>query len=399
MKYILYLFILGVFAAGITSCDSGNPSSSGSTAKELEVTPSKTSVGIYEKFTVKARMTNTPLSDVYMKIDLGDGQVVQPVGAGSDISHSYDKTGTYTVTVTAFDSYTDVQIASKTITIIVSDVIPTVTFTRDLIDTTLTTRSDGTLGDITFSYTTNAPVTKARFHWGDGRMDSLPYYNPKSMYYESSGTFKVIVDIYNDKGDYWASDTMTLIIRLPEVTFDMLTTAYNVSVSLAPDGSSPIYQSVKTMRHIDAGLGYQNDTTGKSTISWNGNTFTVSRLYIGSDTISSLGDINNIFTGTLSSDLKKLVSMNVSISDSLFSNKITRYGYQLSNLELCGVNDEVVIYRAAYRALSSFTSNEYFGAYSNSSYTNASENVSAMLRKCVQSRTDLPYAYVVFTRK
>jgi len=68
MKYILYLLVLSVLASSITSCESDNPSS-GSTTKELEVTPSKTSVGIYEDFTIKGRMTNTPLSDIDLNID------------------------------------------------------------------------------------------------------------------------------------------------------------------------------------------------------------------------------------------------------------------------------------------------------------------------------------------
>jgi len=396
MKYILYLLVLGVLATSVTSCDSNNPSSSSSTTKELEVTPSKTSVGIYENFTIKARMTNTPLSDVYLKVDYGNGQVYNEMPAGQDRGFSYDKTGTYTVTVTAFDVYTDAQLATKTITIIVSDVIPSVTFARDVIDTTLMTRGDGSLGYITFSYTTNAPVTKARYHYGDGRVDSVLGNYPMSLSYESAGTYKVIVDVYNDKGNYWASDTMTVIIRLPGVTTAMLTSAYNVSVSLAVDGTSPIFASIQPYKHIDVGIGAQNDTTNRTKLTWSGNSFDASFYYKPAD--SGSARIEYKFIGTLSSDLKQLETMTVSVYDSTYYTTVSKYGYKLSNLELCGMNDEVVIYRAAYRPLTTFASDEYLTVKYISDFDQIGY-ISTMLRRCVEVRKELPYAYVVFTRK
>ncbi len=386
MKYIFSVIMFALFAIGITSCESQNPSSS-STTKELEVTPSKTSVGIYETFTIKARMTNTPLSDVYIKIDYGNGQVNNSMNAGQERGFAYDKTGTYAVTVTAFDAYTDAQLASKTITIIVSDVIPLVAFTRDLIDTTVQNDYEGRLVRISFPFTANAPISKVHYQFGDGNTLTVSDDGIRSYYYQSPGTHKVIIDVYNDKGNYWASDTMIVTIRLPEVTLDMLTSAYNVSVALVVDSTSSTYNPI--FQPLTAGIGNQYDSVKR--ITWTGNSFEAYYIYSTRQHYS--------ITGTLSSDLKNVETITVSILDSIGTSSLLKYRYTLSNLELCGMNNNIVIYRVAYRSLSSFVSDEYFEDrnYPFDSYRIG--DISSTMGNWSSFYVRPPYAYVVFTRK
>lgn len=380
--------MFALLASGITSCESDS-TSSGSTTKELEITPSKTSVGIYETFTIKGRMTNTPLSDVHMKIDYGDGRI-EVIGAGTERTHSYTIVGTYTVTVKAIDVYTEDTLATKSIQIIVSDVVPVATFDRGIIDTAIQISDYGAeLGGVTFTFTTNTFISKVRYQFGDGvtLIDSTDPSYSISHAYQSVGTYTVILDVYNDKGNYWASDTMTCTIRLQEPTLDMLTSAYNVSVIFALDSTSSIYPHFKLYGHTDASIGAQNDATPD--VTWTGNSFTAQTVYGGNEYLH--------FTGTISSDLKKLETMTVSILDSAYAGEESKLGYKLSNLEFYGMNSEVVIYRAVNRELSSFASDIYLSGHAGS--VRSAGSTSGMIYQIRNLKTPAPYAYVVFTRK
>jgi PKD repeat protein len=391
MKYILYLLILGVLATGVTSCDSNNPSSSGSTTKELEVVPSKTSVGLYESFSIRARMTNTPLSDVDITIDYGDGEPTATVRAGYDITHAYTKVGTFNVSVKAIDIFTDDTVATKTLQIIVSDVIPMVAFDSDNIDASVMI-SDyyAQLNPVTFTFTTNTYISKVRYQFGDGTtlIDSTGPSYSISYRYQSPGTYKVILDVYNDKGNYWASDTITCTLRLQEATLGMLTSAYNISVRFAVDSTSSIYSLVKQYGGAtEAGIGGANDPIPVAT--WTGNSFDAQYVYADDQYFH--------FTGTISSDSKNLESMIVSIRDSAYLGGVSKYGYTLSDLEFYGMNDNVVIYRTAYHPLSSFASDIYLSG--EVAQIRRVGNRSDMLYGIESLKTPPPYAYVVFTRK
>lgn len=390
MKYILYLLIFVVFASSLTSCDSESPSSSNSTTKELEVTPSKTSVGIYETFTIKARMTNTPLSDIKLQIDYGDGiKAAGYILAGTVNYHTYDSVGTYTVTVKAIDVYTEDTIATKSLQIIVNDVIPLVAFDSDIIDRAIAiSRYGAQFEAVTFTFTTNTFISKVRYQFGDGvtLVDSTSLGHSTSHTYKSPGTYKVILDVYNDKGDYWASDTMTCIVRLAEATLDMLMSSDNVTVAFAVDSTSSMYPSVKSYEHLEAGIGNVNDAPRD--VTWTGNSFDAH--YVNG---SRKEDYH--FTGVISSDFKKLETMTVSVIDS--SSEVCKYGYTLSDLELYGTNNEVVVYRAVYRPLSSFASDTYLSG--NIGGIRRVGNTSDMIHYVKNLQTPRPYAYVVFTRK
>ncbi|HEY6170789.1 MAG TPA: hypothetical protein VIX80_00890, partial [Candidatus Kapabacteria bacterium] len=73
--------------------------------------------------------------------------------------------------------------------------------------------------------------------------------------------------------------------------------------------------------------------------------------------------------------------------------------YTLSNLELCGMNNNVIMYRAAYRSLSTFVNNEYFEPKDYSADSRRTGDISRMIDYSAGLFTPPPYAYVVFTRK
>ena len=352
MKHYYILILLA--SISFSSCESETPIGYGDPQPEIEITPSKTSVGLYEIFTVKARIKSRPLSDVNIVIDFGDGQQQSNV-AGYSFTHKYTKTGTYVITVSAYNARNDSPFGKNYLTMTVADTSPRVTFTRELIDTTYQLDRVVDYSYVSFPFTTNTTIGKVRYQFGDGYTftDSLYYYKPMSYVYQAPGTHKVIIDVYNEKQEYWGSDTMTCIIRLPEITLDMLTSAVNISVALAVDKTSPVYEWFNISREIKVGISAPYSPASK--ITWVGNSFNASNIS-GSITDGYLQDYQ--FTGTISNDMQKLETMTVSVYDSAYRSTATKYGYKLFNLELCGMSDRVIVYRAAYRPLSTFVSDE-----------------------------------------
>lgn len=392
MKHYFILILLSV-ALGFSACESESPIGYDDPQPEIEITPSKIRVGLYETYTVKARIKSRPLSEVNIVIDFGDGQPQEYNVAGYAFTHKYSKTGTYVVTVSAFNMRNDSPYGKNYVSVTVTDTSPRVTFTRDLIDTTYQLDRVVDYSYVSFPFTTNTTIGKVRYQFGDGYAftDSLYYYKTMSYVYQAPGTHKVIIDVYNEKQEYWASDTMTCIIRLPEVTLDMLTSAINISVGLAVDKTSPVYESFNVSREIKVGISAPYFPTSK--ITWAGNSFHASYTS-GSITAGYLEDCQ--FTGTISNDRQKLETMTVSAYDSANWPIATKYGYKLFNLELCGMSDRVIVYRAAYRPLSTFVSDEYCsGEISDARKLGQIFNLPTL----PDIRYSRPYAYVSFTRK
>ncbi|HEY6170791.1 MAG TPA: PKD domain-containing protein [Candidatus Kapabacteria bacterium] len=393
-----YILILLAAALGFSGCESDNPTSnSNDTKKELEVLPTSITIERFKEFSIKARMTNTALSDVYITIDFGDGKTPSTTGAGSEISHSYTEVGTFTITFSAYDAFTKLLIATKTITAVVNDITPIVSFARSQIDTTIETTFAGALDGIYFPATSNVPFTKFVCDFGDGiqmgTVQGLSLYHE----YESPGTYTVRVDGYDDKNNYLASDTMTCTVRLPAITLSMLTSAKSISVSFSPDNTSPIYTAIDSLGYLDAEIAFQNYFEHKA--SWNGNNYDVRY------TIDSGGNqraLDHHFSGTISSDLQKITEMNVSIYDSIKhmgSIQPSKYGYRLNDLELSGINSEIVVYRAAYRQLSSFASNEYASSLKGKSMWSIGNLSNHFYYIHSIAARHPPYAYVIFSRK
>jgi hypothetical protein len=399
MKHYFILILL-VAALSISGCESDTPSSSSTNSlnKELEIVPTNITVSRYEEFTIKARMTNIPLSDVYMRYDFGDGRGAMNVGSGGNAFHFYLDTGNYTITITAYDGFTDSLLATKTIPARVNELPHSVKFTSDAIDTIVGTDKYGNLPYITFQIKTNAPSPIVVWNVGDGSPDTtIPYGTSLHHRYKSVGTYTVTVDVYDNNSTYWGSDTMLCTVKFPNITTAMLTGAKRVTIIYEPDETSELLGLMKYYPRFETGLYFVNDYA--MTYSWYGNTFDVRRKLYSSDVGTPLMHDHHI-SGKVSTDFRQIDEITVSYFDSITASddkNINRYGYTLFGLELFAVTSDLIVYRAEYKPLSEFVRNEYFREdfYSNGYFGSPDPHLSSHI---VGHTRNPPYAYVAFSR-
>ncbi len=391
-----------VAALGFSGCESDTPSSSSTTSekKELEILPTSITTERYSEIRVKARMTNIPLSDVRIEYDWGDGRSDgknYAIGAGSSYPHFYRDSGSFTITVRAYDYFTDSLIATKTIPARVNELPHIVRFTSDAIDTAVITDYNGSLPYIMFQVETNAPFPKLVWNVGDGSPDTTTYSTNWYHFYKSVGTYTVTVDVYDNNGTYWGSDTMQCTLKFPNITQAMLTGAKRVTIVYEPDGTSEIPYQLKYYPRFETGLLFVEDEA--TTYSWYGNTFDVRRKVYSDGYGTSLMYDNHI-SGKISTDFRQIDEITVSYFDSISAwdgKNLNRHGYTLFGLELFAVSSGMIIYRAEYKPLSEFVRNEYFREdfYSSGHFGSPDQYLSSYI---VGNTRNPPYAYVGFSR-
>ena len=391
-----YILILLAAALGFSGCESENPTSNSSdTKKELEVLPSIITIERFTEFTIKARMTNTPLSDVYMHYDFGDGRGAMDVAAGNNAFHFYLDTGSFTITVTAYDGFNDSLLATKIIPARILELPRSVTFPYESIDTTLECDVNGNLPNMYLSVNTTAPYPTFIWDFGDGTSDTTKNYYLVHNY-QKSGNYTVTVSVYDNNNTYWGSDTMNIRISHPTVTRSMLEDTKKVTVVYSPDSTSSIFTELKkSYSRLESAIIFDGDST---TSSWNNNTFDLHyKQYFPNAPESIRMDYH--INGRLSNDLKTLEEVTVSMIDTIPGITLAnRHGYKLFNIELAGVNNMYIIYKVRHKALSQFVSNEYYSknflGYRPFGYTDY-----LMLYSLIDfNKPNPPYTYVIFTR-
>lgn len=403
MKHYFILILLA--ALGFTSCESDTPSSStNSGKKELEILPVSITTERFVEFKVKARMTNIPQSDVRIEYDWGDGKsdgkTPYTIEAGYPYPHTYTDTGSYTITVRAYDDFTDELLATKTIPAQVNELPHIVEFPVASMDTTMECDMYGNLPYIYYYVTTNAPYPKFTWNLGDGTPDTTTSSNSFAIYFPTSGTHIVRVDVYDYKGTYWGSDTLIATISQPNVSATILQNTKHVTVCYAPDESSPIYSTVsKLTTRLEAGLFVHGDST---TSSWYGSTFDLRYKVHFPDSSRGLRADYHI-SGKVSSDFQSIDEVTVMMFDSNLAASAGKnrslHGYRLSGLKLAGVNKDMIIYRVIGKPSFEFASNEYFAMQfiSSTVFGFPNGNIIYYLTEYQQQRKP-PYGYVIFTR-
>lgn len=394
-----YILILLSAALGFSGCESDTPSSSStnSVKKELEIVPASITVTRYQEFKIKARMTNIPMSDVYMHYDFGDGRGAMDVFSGSSAFHFYTDSGNYTITVKAYDWFTDSLLATKIIPARANELPHNVAFSPGAIDTAMECDEYGKLPRIYFTVYTNAPGPKFIWNLEDGTDDTASSNNNFIIYSPKVGTYKLRVDVYDEKDTYWGSDTLVVRISQPNVSATMLQNTKQVSVCYGPDASSPIfYANQNTNGRFDAGLLFKGDST---TSSWYGATFDLQYIHLFSDTNKTI-KTNYQIGGKISSDFQRIEKVTVTMFDTATPKQgeiCNRWGFTLKGLELVGVNNNMIIYRIVNTPSTDFATGEYFQRQFQGYRPNGFPN--NVIYTLINSYKLLaPYGLLVFTR-
>lgn len=396
MKHYIILFLLAAFA--LSGCESdmvatSNNNTTDTIKKELVVVPTSITTERYKEFSLKARITNVPLSDVYFHVDFGDGRWAQTVGGGNNATHFYIDSGHFTITIKAYDGFTDSLLGTTTIPAIVGEITPSINFTHGDIDTTLQLTTS-TYPDIYFRVESNVPNAIIAFDYGDNTSDSTTL-GFCSHGYESAGTYTVIARVYSDNGIFQTSDTLSCTIHRPKLTFDYLAQFGNMYYTLSLDNSSSIYTKVDSFNPIEYvfSLSYTTGVIAK----WENNSLQYSHYYVGAD--SSIVNFNNESAHVIfSSDMNKIESVKINFYDSTTwggNTYYTQYAFKATDLEYLGRDATHIIYRVVLKPTSEYVSEEYFRT-SSMSYDKVGGPSYKTTKNYIGEARKGPYAYIIF---
>ncbi len=403
MKYIS-LFVIALFL--LSSCSEDPVSTTADTKPYIEVSPDSLAGNTYTSYDFKARLHNFPYDNVSYTWYFGEGDTIYK-NVNSAASWRYDNPGSYTLSVVAYDRFADTIIATKYMPIVIADAKPYVTLTPTTSDTLIRTIITGIPYTLWFEAETNLPNDRAIFHWyfSGGPQDTVSeYFDDMGFHFNTTGLHTVRVDVYDDSGKYWASDTTTINVRIEPVTQEMLSNATQVTVQLY--SQRILEDSLDYYRTIIAGVEKGKNQSTHLTV--NANTFS-------GNTLDAIVDppwhrTHSVqFTGQFNNDLTQLESVHVQAWDSIYHTDTLFAGntvsFDLKNVSLLSVTKDYVVYLAYDKPLSSYAENistfklptNYHMTYDSYGQVDYTPLTQLQYSYLLQGKNE--YAIIVFSRK
>jgi hypothetical protein len=367
MTQKLFAIFLTCMAFALSSCESdkitSTPNTNDSTAleKKLIVEPARLEAEQYDRYTLKARVTNVPISEVAFEWDFDEGFGFQPGEWTMNVEFTQNKI--HNVRVKALDFFTNKLIDEDTIRV---DVRPKTIFARFDPDSFVVEvnhfrmNTDGSLNipaQVPMFYKTSSPpqAVAIAIDWGDGAtsFDSLGQSHLFHAYLFPD-TFQIILTAYEKFGVYLGADTGKVFFRMPSVTQYGVGTAASVDVYLVIDSLHPLKQ----------------DSLLK-------NPFALRIDQHGADAVAAYDDRNfsvfldrysgpvlhDTISGTFANNFQILQSLHVGVNETQTSPSASlRYSFDLQNLELLAVTTKEIVYRSKTPLLDDFLKNVSFSA-------------------------------------
>lgn len=324
----------------------------------LEITP-ESLVGLtYTEYQFKAMLQNIQSDDIKYEWYFGIGDTIT-VERYDQMSYVFDESGNYTLSVTAYDLYTNRFLAKKQIPITITSIQPQVLISPTSNDTSIYQNVDGTLQYFTFIANINIIPQRALFYWHatpDLRDDTAEYI-PISIYqFPKPNLYHISVDMYDTAGNYLASDTTSINIRKKEITQEMLS---NTSWVVIQFYSVPTLQENHNFLPLIV-TGVRKDRNASTSYSINRTqlycTTTDSNLYPPTNRWDNVK-----LTGTFSNDLSRIDNLHVHETDTMrhdmYAEPLYDISYNLKNLSLLAVTPQYLIYYAHNMPTSGFAEN------------------------------------------
>src|SRR5882724_2387371 len=116
----LFFNAFAIFLLSVSSCKSPNAAESGTPM--VSIVPGNLQGVEFTAYTFKAKMSNHPLDETYFVWNMGDDTATYKLNFNTPISNTYQKPGMYSVSVKAYDYYTDSIIATTSAPVIIDTV-------------------------------------------------------------------------------------------------------------------------------------------------------------------------------------------------------------------------------------------------------------------------------------
>lgn len=217
MKQLLSVLTLMIL---LSSCseDSTSTTSTNNGKPYLEVLPNSVKVHEYEYFDLKYRVANFSHEDqVRVFVDLGNGDTLRgPYSPNRDIRCFYSEAGNHTLTLSAYDTFSDTLLLTKSIVVVVDPMQPTLSLSPKHLDTTFYYVTNY---NFYFVASTNIEAHPALdYTWtvtGNGFNYDTPEWGPGFIAeFPQTGTYKVRVSMIDrNTNNLLGIDSATVTIR------------------------------------------------------------------------------------------------------------------------------------------------------------------------------------------
>ncbi len=318
----------------------------------------------YKSYTLKAKLTNVPVSDLSYYWDLDDGQGFSY--SGWIITPTFYQSKVYQVRVKVLDGFTDSLLAFDSIRVDIRPPAKFVEISPKLIDTTLVMNPDGTIAQyLQFNLKASLPNNFIRMEWDYG--DGSDIESGSAHKFLKPGTFKVRVKVFETSGAYLGSDSATVIIHMPEFTHADIANATNVSVWFSVDPGHDVVKDPLFANPLGLGISTIQDP-GSEIKGLTFDLFLRDSTIVSQDTLLAFPKklCLDTIAGELSDDLKSIKKVSVSVNDTGriggTSNAKLRYSYMLNDLELLAVTNTQIVYRSTSSFMPAFAKDLYFSS-------------------------------------
>ncbi len=286
-------------------------------------------------YNFKAKIENHNLDETYFIWNTGDDTASLRRDFNISLPKAYTKPGTYTVTVKAYDYYTDSMIAMASTLIYIDTAKSSVEIIPQFYNGSLGANTLGTLNHFLIDAKTSLPADQLYGFWdfGDGTTGSFVT-GQFSHIFPHIGSYLLKLDVYQKSGIYVGTDTALITIKLPDITLDVFKKSLMVEAYLFVDSTNPVSSLLGDYQPLSIGELFVGSNI---TSSWYGNTFSIE--YNNNSTQDFL------ITGTISTDGQTVSSVTIFARDSGSTSSYFDYSYSVKSMKLSVVTDNVTEFR------------------------------------------------------
>jgi hypothetical protein len=350
MKYLisalLFCEVLSAFGCKSPTAASGGPPS-------VTILPENFRGVQFVAYSFKAKITNHDPAFTYFNWNMGIDTMYYYTAVNQAMSIGYQKPGNYTITVKAFDFYTDSVIATATEQIVIDTALSSVEIIPQFYNGMLATTTLGVMDNFTLSVKSTLPASELYQFWdyGDGTTDAYKS-GTITHAFPSPGTYLLRVDLYQKNGIYVGRDTALITINWPPFSPGQIKQMKKIEEYIFLDNTFPPVDK----DHIgDFPLNFGEPVSGTNIhSSWSGNTFTIEY----SDDYK-----DSKIAGTVSDDGMKIDSMDV--HENYDDPNVTAWiDYKVYNMKLSFVTDDKIGFRlSGVNLKNNFTNFSYGGNF------------------------------------
>ncbi|HET9136847.1 MAG TPA: hypothetical protein VFO76_09425, partial [Candidatus Kapabacteria bacterium] len=320
-----------------------------------------------------------------------------------EVTHIYNKAGSYMIAVSAFDYFADTLIASNSIPARINEPATSVQIYPHNIDTVLQMNSNGLFNSRYFSITVATALNPNdlifNYHVFGGGIDTQLTNASNQIIFPIllEEKYTISTEVVRKSGGIYGHDTSYITIKMPPVSLQQLQAMNKLTVRLFVDTATSVAHSPGFSNPLAIGLLTTNGVLNHNT--WSGTTLSSIYYFNQISPDESIESTDSIICN-LSSDIKTIPEIRVSVDDNHKNSSMStsaKWGFVLKNLKLFAVTPTSVIYIAKDVTTDELISDIHF-QLTNEDYSDCGAPDTIIVQINAGNLEKLPNAFVSFSR-